>query len=203
MLISRGKFKTFLLWLFYRKLYKNDIRINPFVSYLGKNTIIKRGTNINGKCFLDSTKEVRITIGKYCAIAENFRIRPRNHNINYPNIQDKLQHRYSFQDLTVIKGDVEIGNACWIGDNVTILSGVKIGNGVVIAAGAVVTKSIPNYAVVAGVPAKVIKYRFDESSRIILDNIDWWNWNEDKIKKNHIFFNSDLTKISFSDIKIL
>jgi tetrahydrodipicolinate N-succinyltransferase len=64
------------------------------------------------------------------------------------------------------------------------LSGVKIGNGAVLAAGAVVTKDIPPYAVVGGVPAKIIKMRFDPDQIVALENIQWWNWPIEKIKEN-------------------
>jgi virginiamycin A acetyltransferase len=108
---------------------KNDISIHPF-SHIGRYTTIGRGTNINGKCFIGSCDKAKVVIGNYCAIAHGFRIRTRNHDMNYVNIQDKLQHRYQFKKLDSYKGDVIIGNNCWIGDNVTILPGVNVGNGV-------------------------------------------------------------------------
>jgi virginiamycin A acetyltransferase len=179
----------------YPNLYKNDIFIEPF-SYLGENTVIGNGTNINGRCFIGSGNDSKVTIGKYCAIAHNFRIRIRNHNMNYPNIQDKLQNRYDFNDLSILKGELKIGNACWIGDNVIILPGVKIGNGVVIGAGSIVTKDIPPYATAAGNPAKIIKYRFQKNIINELEEICWWNWDDAKIKKNSKFFNTDLSEFS-------
>ena len=77
-----------------------------------------------------------------------------------------------------------IGNDVWIAAGVNILHKVKIGNGAVIGAGAVVTKDIPPYAIAAGVPAKVIKYRFDEEFIAELERIKWWNWPRDLIMKN-------------------
>jgi virginiamycin A acetyltransferase len=191
-----GKFlRNFLRKLKYPKYYMNDVLIDPFSS-IGKYVAIGKGTNINGKCFIDSSKDSKVTIGKYCAIAHNFRIRNRNHNVNYPNIQDKLQNRHGFEDLSITKGEIVIGNACWIGDNVIILPGVKVGNGVVIGAASVVTKEIPDYAIAAGNPAKVIRYRFSENVIQELGSIQWWDWNEKKIKKNAIFFNTDLSTYS-------
>lgn len=90
---------------------------------------------------------------------------------------------------------MNIGNAVWIGDNVIILSGVTIGNGAVIGAGSVVTKNILNYAVAAGNPAKIIKYRFNDNIITQLEEIKWWDWEEDKIKANHLFFSADLANL--------
>lgn len=83
---------------------------------------------------------------------------------------------------------ITIGNDVWIGANVCILPGVHIGDGAVLAAGAVVTKDVEPYAVVGGVPAKLIKYRFNEEQRRKLLEICWWNWDEDEIEKNYELF---------------
>ena len=82
------------------------------------------------------------------------------------------------------KGDVDIGNDVWIGNGVTILSGVRVGDGAVLAARAVVTKDIPPYAIAAGCPAKVIKYRFTKKTRKKLLELRWWDWPEEKIQRN-------------------
>lgn len=74
-----------------------------------------------------------------------------------------------------------LGNDVWIGANTTIMGGVHIGNGAIVAAGSVVTQSVPPYAVVGGNPAKIIKYRFAPEICAKLDGIKWWNWAEDKI----------------------
>ena len=76
----------------------------------------------------------------------------------------------------------EIGNDVWIGDNVFIKSGVKIGDGAVVGAGAVVTKDVPPYAVVVGVPARVIKYRFDEKTIAELLELKWWDLDAQIVK---------------------
>ncbi len=91
------------------------------------------------------------------------------------------------------KGQIVIMNDCWIGEKATIMSGVTIGNGAVVAAKAVVTKDVPSYAVVAGNPAKVIGYRFDEKQIESLNLIRWWNWDKDKVKKhaNELFGDID------------
>lgn len=80
--------------------------------------------------------------------------------------------------------EVVIGNDVWIGANAIILPGVKIGNGAVIAAGAVVVKDVDAYAVVGGVPAKVLKYRFAKKDIELLEQVKWWEWEMEDIEKN-------------------
>lgn len=82
------------------------------------------------------------------------------------------------------KGDIVIGNDVWIGAKSTIMSGIKISDGVVVGAGSTVTKDVPPYAIVAGNPAKIIKYRFSEDIIEQLLQIKWWEWDENKIKEN-------------------
>jgi virginiamycin A acetyltransferase len=89
------------------------------------------------------------------------------------------------------KGDIIIENDVWIGANSTIMSGIKIGNGAIVAAGSTVTKDVPPYAIVAGNPAKVVKYRFTEEQIEKLLSISWWDWDEQKIRDNAMDMWSD------------
>jgi len=84
-----------------------------------------------------------------------------------------------------------IGNDVWIGTNSTILRGVTIGNGAVIGANTVVTKDVPDYAIVVGNPARIIKYRFSETIAEKLNGICWWDFPLDIIKKNFALFQSN------------
>jgi acetyltransferase-like isoleucine patch superfamily enzyme len=90
------------------------------------------------------------------------------------------------------KGPVIIGNDVWIGAGAIILSGVTIGDGAIVGAGSVVTHDIPPYAIVAGNPAKIIRYRFSKNQIDKLLEIAWWNWGEDKIKANINYFYGDI-----------
>lgn len=106
-----------------------------------------------------------VSIGKYCALAGNLTIITSNHIVNKPNIQATFQNKFfndSMDDLS--KGPVIIGNNVWIGLNVIVLPGVKIGDGAVIGAGSVVSKSVEPYAIAVGNPAKTIKKRFSKKT---------------------------------------
>jgi virginiamycin A acetyltransferase len=89
------------------------------------------------------------------------------------------------------KGNIIVENDVWIGAKSTIMSGVKIHNGAVIGATATVTKDVPPYAIVAGNPAKVVKFRFTPKQIDSLLKISWWNWTEDRIKTEAMFLWSD------------
>ena len=101
----------------------------------------------------------------------------------YPDLDKLMPHKKQeeiFKTHIASKKTV-IGNDVWTGRNATILAGVRIGNGAVIGAGAVVTKDVPPYAIVGGVPAKIIKYRFSPEQIEAMEQIQWWNWDDQTI----------------------
>lgn len=130
--------------------------------------------------------EIKVKIGKYCSLAPNINIitggvHPVDRISTYPfRIQWKLPERYT-DGMPYSKGDIVIGNDVWIGTGVTILSGVEVGHGAVLAAGAVISKNVPPYAVVAGNPAKVLRYRFEEEVIKEIIALKWWDWEKSKI----------------------
>jgi chloramphenicol O-acetyltransferase type B len=128
-----------------------------------------------------------LEIGKYCSFAQEVHILlGGNHRVDWVTT-------FPFSELDPIamhiqghpqnKGPVTIGNDVWIGYRSTILSGVTIASGAVVAACSVVTKSVPAYAVVAGVPARIVGYRFDQHTREALLDIAWWDWPPEQIQK--------------------
>jgi virginiamycin A acetyltransferase len=183
----------------FAKLKKHNIHVHPD-SNIGKFTTIGYETYITGPALIDSSKNAPVTIGKYCAIAHNLRIRTKNHYTGYINMQHTFQRRYNFPELVRTKGAITIGNGVWIGDNVTILPGVEIGNGAVIGAGSIVTKNIPPYCIAVGNPAKVIKKRFSDQIVEQLQEIKWWDWSEEKILNNRRFFETDFSQIKEDEI---
>jgi acetyltransferase-like isoleucine patch superfamily enzyme len=99
----------------------------------------------------------------------------------------RRQNGYTFADRNVFyesKTLPEIGSDCWIGENVFLVGGIKVGDGAVIMAGAVVTKDVPPYAIVGGVPAKIIKYRYDEETIEFLLRFRWWDKDIQWLKQN-------------------
>ena len=134
-------------------------------------------------------------IGKFCSIGPNFCCGLGLHPTNGISTAPMFYSTAKQNGMTLCKENkVEetkltiIGNDVFIGANVTVLDGVKIGNGVVIGAGAVVVDDIPPYAIAVGVPAKVVKYRFDESTIAALIEKKWWNGSEEELKKVESFF---------------
>ncbi|MBR06535.1 MAG: hypothetical protein CMP48_02530 [Rickettsiales bacterium] len=178
----------------YPKLLFLGVRLHPGVRIYG-DVLIGRYTNINGPAYISSGSN-KCIIGKYCAIGHNLRVRGDNHNMNYLNLHARSQNEFGFGYFHESKGSVVIGNAVWIGDNVIILPGVSIGDGAVIGAGSVVTKNVPPYSVVVGVPAKVIKLRFNEWMIDELNELRWWDWSNDKILQNKKLFSTSLDEIN-------
>ncbi|WP_432631858.1 Vat family streptogramin A O-acetyltransferase [Brachyspira sp.] len=146
----------------------------------------------------------KLIIGKFCAIAKGieFIMNGANHRINsittYPfNIMGNGWEKSapSLTDLK-LKGDTVVGNDVWIGQNVTVLPAVHIGDGAIIGANSVVAKDIPPYSVAVGNPCEVKRKRFDEDLIEYLLQIKWWDWNSEKIFKNmEALCSGDLTKI--------
>lgn len=136
-----------------------------------------------------------ISIGKFGSIAPEVVLRVSSHNIaritSYCIFNNVLNE--GFERDIVSKGAIKVGNDVWIGTKAVILSGVTIGDGAVIGAGSIVTKNIPPYSVAAGVPAAVIKFRFSQSICKRLLELQWWNWDEDRIKRNRALFEDEVT----------
>lgn len=133
----------------------------------------------------------KLVIGKFCSIACNakFIFNSANHTLNslstypFPIFPEEWDNTMNITEAWDNKGDIVIGNDVWIGYDAVIMSGVHIGDGAIIGTRALVTKDIPPYAIVGGVPAKVIRKRFEDS---VIDNllkIKWWDWNIEKISK--------------------
>src|SRR5215467_8421677 len=137
------------------------------MSQIGPDVVVGKYFGMNENCFV-----ARATVGAFCAIGARTAINPFNHPVDWLSIHEFQYHPRSFDwvpEYNEIKRlertpdmfqHVMIGNDVWTGHNVNVLPGVSVGDGAVIGAGSVVTKDVPPYAIVAGVPAVVKKYRF-------------------------------------------
>jgi acetyltransferase-like isoleucine patch superfamily enzyme len=131
----------------------------------------------------------KVTVGNFCALGAEVKLILSNHNYHFPSIQYSLYNRL-FGEVPYEKkpGRIDIGHDVWIGDNVIVLPNVRIGNGACIGAGAVVTRDVPDFAIAAGNPARILKYRFSEQQIEKLNEIKWWLWDDAEILRNRAFF---------------
>lgn len=200
--------KKLKLLILKMKLRKNRIFLRKGVKFedtkfegcgkIGNNTNIKHseigyGTYIGKNCNLNSVK-----LGRFCSLGNTIKVVAGDHPTgkyvsSHPSFYSSELKKEGLEYIGHKKRDTSknidgyeaiIGNDVWIGDNVLILGGLKIGDGTVIGAGSVVTKDIPDYTIVAGIPAKEIRKRFTEKERIFLKEFKWWNRELDWIKKN-------------------
>lgn len=163
------------------KLYRNTLKLReryPHYTF---------GDGTYGKPKVHDWNEgTKLHVGAYTSIAGDVDIylggRHRTDWITsypFPLQMKELSH---IRDATGSNGDVIIGNDCWICSKAMILSGLTIGDGAIVAAGAVVTKDVPAYAVVGGNPARLIRWRFEEPIRQMLQESAWWDWPAEEIK---------------------
>ncbi|MEG0469837.1 MAG: CatB-related O-acetyltransferase [Longicatena sp.] len=179
-------------------VYLKSVITNPNImvdDYTMYNDFVHDPTQFekNNVLYHYSINQDKLIIGKFCSIAcgVKFLFNSANHTRNslstYPFPLffeewdlDKKEVTQSWDN----KGDIIIGNDVWIGYEAVIMAGVNIADGAIIAARAVVTKDVPPYTIVGGVPAKEIKKRFSEETITTLLNIQWWNWSKERIQQN-------------------
>lgn len=158
-------------------------------SYIGDNVIIMGG-DIGS--FTSISSNVNVINGRHPMKEPFVSTSPVFYSINnqvgYSYVGKQLFEEFTYAD-TVRKIPVIIGNDCWIGFGVSIVEGVTIGNGAVVLANATVTKDVPPYAIVGGVPAKVLDYRYDENTIKKLLEMQWWNRDENWVIQHAELFN--------------
>lgn len=147
----------------------------------------------NNVLYHDPINGDKLIIGKFCSIAcgAKFLFTSGNHAMKplsaypFPIFFDEWElDAKNICDAWDNKGDTIIGSDVWIGYEAVILSGVRIGDGAIVGTRAVVTKDVPPYTIVGGVPARPIRRRFDDATVELLEALRWWDWDFDKIKRN-------------------
>lgn len=163
------------------------ISVEPYCSFSEGNSLC----SIGAFSYTRSRMVSSVNIGRYTAIANNVSPIGTQHPLNRISMSgfdysDRAMFRDASRDLgqefeiipkdEIIKLGPVIGNDVWIGENVTLARGIKIGNGAVVASNAVVTKDVPPFAIVAGNPATVKRFRFDTTTIELIENSKWWNY---------------------------
>ena len=157
-------------------------------------------TEMKRHCYTGkNTSIIAAEVGSFVSVSWNVTIGGADHDYSKLSTHSFIYNDYDelrpegaegydrFSSPCVIKNDV------WIAANAVILRGVTVGNGSVVGAGAVVTKDVPDYAIVAGVPARIIGYRFEDSIIKMLNEVCWWNWNDETIRRNYHLFRENVT----------
>lgn len=190
--------------LVYKKksIVSRKSRIFPFSRFT--NSSLDDNSYIGLFAFINNT-----SIGKYCSISMNFKSGLGQHPTNFistsPVFYSKkyaIKNSISNDEATFQEfAKVVIGNDVWIGADVLVMDGITIGDGAIIASKAVVVKDVPNYAIVGGVPGKILKYRFSQEIIDELEKLQWWNWDKEKLEKNKSFFTQEVTLKTIQKLK--
>lgn len=147
------------------------------------------------------SRVIHADVGKFCSISGRVSLGMGTHTLDKLSTSPIFTERHNStkHQWTEIKTvnpfkRVKVGNDVWIGTGVMVMGGVTIGDGAVIGAGAIVTKDVPPYAVVAGIPAKIIRYRFPEDLIRTLEEVKWWNKTDEELRNNILLFQEPVDK---------
>lgn len=194
--------------------FSNNISLNSIFEGANK---IYRNVSFSGRMgygsYIADNGNIHGEVGRFTSIGPNVACNPGTHPYTYPYastcplfFSNRKQNGMSwvdevkFTELRYVKGTtdvVKIGSDCWIGQNVFIVGGVTVGDGAVVLAGAVVTKDVPPYSIVGGIPAKIVQYRYSISDIAFLLEKKWWNKDIEWLRKNKDAF------LDFSRLKAL
>lgn len=227
-MFCKQRLKHLLLYLYHKRKNRKLVRF-PYSAYLshrcefeGMNAIgsrtafygrMRMGSYIAGDC------QISADIGRFSSLGNRITQIVETHTMREPFVstspmfsslrcqtgqtfaQKQIAEEYRFYD-TERKIAFQIGNDCWVGNNVCFIGGVHVGDGAVVLSHAVVTKDVPPYAIVGGVPAKIIGYRYDEETIKFLLSVKWWDKPVEWLKEHsELFCDMDMFKAHFAKEK--
>lgn len=159
-------------------------RVQVTYSAMGDYSYVGRGSRV-----------IHADVGKFCSIAGDVKLGMGTHTLDkmstspiFTECHNSTGHQWTGHQIDYPYKRVKVGNDVWIGASAMIMGGISIGNGAVIGAGAIVTRDVPPYAIVAGVPAKIIRYRFSQEIIDKLIESQWWDMPESVLKDNIALF---------------
>lgn len=171
--------------------------------------------------YIGPQSDLAAYVGRFTSIAPNVSCNSGTHAYTYPfattspvffslnefkgQCGSTFATRQMFNEFRLVDTErgyaVRIGNDCWIGEHVFLVGGISVGDGAIVLAGAAVTKDVPPYAIVGGVPAKIIRYRYDEETISFLQSIKWWNNSPEWFKEHwELLTNIDKLKSYYNEL---
>jgi phosphonate metabolism protein (transferase hexapeptide repeat family) len=167
-----------------------DCKVGRFCEV--KERVLMRSSSLGDYSYVERHSELIYTqTGRFCAIAADVRLNALNHPIDRVS-QHKFTYRaneyfvgkkldHTFREQRMQEGQVALGHDVWVGHGAIVLPGITIGTGAVVGAGAVVTHDVEPYAIVAGTPARFVRWRFEPDIAQRLLQLAWWNWSHDQL----------------------
>lgn len=171
-----------------------DCKIDPTAKVCQRSNLIN--VEMGRYSYIGASSSLNnVSIGSFCSIASYCAIGGGSHPVEFVStspvfLAGKNVFGVNFSSVSFENSkSVSIGNDVWIGESCFIKDGINVGNGAVVGSHSVVTHDIPSYAIVAGVPARILRYRFDQETIDALNRSQWWDWSESLLRKYASYFN--------------